>query len=52
MGTWRAQRYVPAVTAVGLRRLRPWSLHNTYVHMRLGEGAEPAQVTANCSSSR
>jgi len=44
-GTWRAQRYGPAVTAVGLRRLRPWSLHNTYVHLRLWEGAEPAQVT-------
>ena len=44
-GTWRAQCYAPAVTAVGLRRLRPWSLHNTYVHLRLVEGAEPAQVT-------
>ncbi len=44
-GSWRAQCYVPAVTAVGLRRLRPWSLHNTYVHLRLAEGAEPAQVT-------
>jgi hypothetical protein len=34
------------VSAVGLGRLRPWSLHNTYVHLRLLEGADPAQVSA------
>jgi hypothetical protein len=45
-GDWRAQCYAPVMNAVGLRRLRPWSLHNTYVHLRLAEGADAAQVTA------
>jgi alginate O-acetyltransferase complex protein AlgJ len=45
-GDWRAHCYAPVMAAVGLRRLRPWSLHNTYVHLRLAEGADAAQVTA------
>jgi integrase len=50
-GTWRAESYGPAVSAVGLRRLRPWSLHNTYVHLRLLEGADPAQVSAETGAA-
>jgi hypothetical protein len=43
-GRWRDERYLPAAAAIGLARLRPWALHNTYVHLRLAEGASPAQV--------
>ena len=45
-GAWRAECYLPAAVTLGLGRLRPWALHNTYVHLRLVEGATPAQVTA------
>jgi hypothetical protein len=41
---WREESFAPATSAVGLKGLRPWALHNTYVHLRLAEGATPAQV--------
>ena len=50
-GAWRAECYEPAVSAMGLRRLRPWSLHNTYVHLRLLEGADPAQVSSETGAA-
>jgi integrase len=43
---WRVESFAPAATAVGLKGLRPWALHNTYLHLRLAEGATPAEVTA------
>jgi alginate O-acetyltransferase complex protein AlgJ len=43
---WREESFAPATSAVGLKGLRPWALHNTYVHLRLAEGATPAQVAA------
>jgi hypothetical protein len=43
---WREESFAPAATAVGLKGLRPWALHNTYLHLRLAEGATPAEATA------
>ena len=41
---WRRRCYAPGAIATGLGRMPPWGLHNTYVHLRLIEGATPAQV--------
>ena len=45
-GDWRERCYTPAVRSIGLGRLAPWGLHNTYVHLRLIEGARPVEVAA------
>ena len=45
---WRERFYTPVVREFGLERLPPWGLHNTYVHLRLMEGATPDEVAAEC----
>ena len=41
---WRSEHYLPAARAVGMGRLRPRALRNTFVHLRLLTGASPALV--------
>ena len=48
---WRDRWYTPVVSAFGLGRLPPWGLHNTYVHLRLMEGATPAELAAESGAA-
>jgi hypothetical protein len=41
---WRSATFGPAAEAVGLPGFAPWSLRNTYVHLRLLEGITPAEL--------
>ena len=41
---WRSERYLPAARSVGMGRLRPRALRNTFVHLRLLTGASPELV--------